>query len=191
MIFPVFAGLLIIQHLLARPEQWPQVDTSTRRRLQHGGALFGGLAAGFGSLMLVYAVWGGLGDFVSHYFFSSAGWQYVGGSTDFSGKISRLGDGFLRLWEYLALPSVLALTTCRGSLREHRGHPLDLRGVLTAHFWMSFVGIALGFRFFKSYYCSCCPPPCGSPPTRGALVRWMRPEPRLQVGSGAMAWSCS
>ncbi|MFN3197634.1 MAG: ArnT family glycosyltransferase [Bradymonadia bacterium] len=194
-IFPVFAGLLIIQHLLARPEQWPQIDTSTRRRLQHGGALVGGLAAGFGSLMLVYAVWGGLGDFVGHYFFSSAGWQYVGGSTDFSGKISRLGDGFLGLWEYLALPSALALTTLVGARSgSTEGTPWTFRGVLlTAHFWMSFVGIALGFRFFKSYYLQLLPAAVWiAAHPEGALVRWMRPElwrgsRGFKLGQGALA----
>lgn len=194
-LFPVFALIILMERWLARPDHWPTLPESDRRRWYQGGALIAGLALGFGSLIAVYMVWGGADQFIRHYFFSDAGWQYVGGSTDASGKLSRLGDGFLGLWEYLALPSILALTTLVGARAgSTTGTPWTVRGVLlTAHFWMSFIGAALGFRFFKSYYLQLLPAAVWiAAHPEGALVRWMRPalwqgSLRHKIGQGAVA----
>ncbi|MEZ4464247.1 MAG: hypothetical protein R3F43_06955, partial [bacterium] len=67
----------------------------------------------------------------------------------------RIGDGLLGFWEYMAVPTVLAVAT---PLLARRGEALTVRGlVLAGHFALSCVGAMVGFRFFQSYYLQILP----------------------------------
>ncbi|MCB9546381.1 MAG: glycosyltransferase family 39 protein [Myxococcales bacterium] len=150
-LFPLFFWVLLARHF-PRPAGWaPGVD-----RLRGALALGAGLVVGFGTLGLYYLSVGELGTWIQHYFFSSGGWRYAAQTgLDAGEKAVRVGDGVLGFWEYMAVPSVLALAT---PLLARRGEALTVRGLfLAGHFALSFVGVAVGFRFFKSYYLQVLP----------------------------------
>lgn len=168
-LFPVFAGLLIIAPRLTRPEGW----AAPRRLKQTALTLGAGLAIGFTPMVLYYLVNGAFTEFVSQYFFNKSGWKYVGGELDWADKIPRIGDGFLGFWEYMALPSLLMVMSVAASYRP--GDKPSLRGTLLGgHFWLSFVGASLGFRFFKGYYLQLLPAAVwiAAHPS-GPVTRWL------------------
>ncbi len=187
-LFPLFLVVLLYRRWV-RPDGW--ADAPPRRRAT--GLLFLGLAAGFGTLMAYYLAHGALGTFVHDYFFSEGGWRYAAqGRLGWGEKLPRVGDGFLGFWEYMATPSLLAAMTLVGAYRP--GRPWTLRGALLGgHFWLSFLGAALGFRFFKGYYLQVLPAAAWiAAHPDGALTRWLRAEAwtgpaRRRAGAAAVA----
>ena len=167
-LFPLFALLIVAAPLLDRNERW-----RAHRRPWHRLLYFmGGLALGFAPLMAYYAYRGHLGDFISHYFFSEVGWQYVKGSLTWAERTVRIGDGFLGFAEYMALPTLLAVLSVAAGGFHRRW---SARGVfLCGHFWLSFVGAALGLRFFKGYYLQILPAAVWiAAHPDGVLHRWL------------------
>ncbi len=153
LLFPLFAGLLLWAWWQARR----QGDVgAARRHWWAGWAFAGGLALGFAPLALRYAAAGELSAFVQHYAFSRGGWQYVQGELTWADRWPRLWDGVLGFGEYLALPSLLAGASLAGALLR-RQRPGPVAALLAGHLALSFVGAALGFRFFKSYYLQLLP----------------------------------
>lgn len=155
MLFPVFAGLLVLPWLLKRlerPAGWAPAGNPLRTLLWFGG----GLALGFAPLMGWYLAHGELGTFMDHYFFSKGGWKYMKGELTWADRWPRLGDGLRGLFEFMALPTALALAAWAAALVKRRA--ITWRGLLLlGHAIMSFVGASLGFRFFKSYYLQLLP----------------------------------
>lgn len=180
LLFPLFVVLLMWAHRLERPDGWAPRPPRGRTL-----ALFAaGLAVGFAPIILYYLFSGGLGamsTFIGNYFFSEGGWRYVQGELGWDEKLPRLGDGFLGLWEFMAVPSLLTALTLIGARRAGAG-TLTWRGVLLGgHFWMSFAGAALGFRFFKGYYIQLLPAAAWiAAHPDGPITRWLRREPWAQ-----------
>ncbi len=165
-LFPLFFAGIFVQRWISWPEDWEGFP-DWRRSV---GFLFGGLALGFAPIFLWYASQGGLRGFLDSYAFSKDGWRYVKGSQGLSERMARLGDGLLGFFEYVALPTVLASFTavmaCRPSSKW------TARGIfLTVFLLLSFVGAALGLRFFKGYYLHVLP----------ALV-WIAAHPKGPIG---------
>lgn len=172
-IFPLFALLVALWPRLHRPDGW----RGPAHRIHALGAFAGGLALGFAPLMIWSAAHGGLGEFVRHYFFSESGWRYVAKvELDWSDKLPRIGDGFLGFWAYMAVPAVLAAFTLAATLADGEARKPGVRGVLLGgHFWLSFLGAALGFRFFKGYYLQVLPAAVWlAAHPRGPITRWFR-----------------
>ena len=167
-LFPLVAFVIAMGPRLEMPDGW--VGVSRRPGLI---AFFGGLAAGFAPMGLYYLIQGGFVDaYIRDYFLSESGWRYVKGDLDLGAKIERIGHGFLGLWEYMALPALLAALSM-ASMRARAGW--TARGVLLAgHFWLSFAGAALGFRFFKGYYLQVLPAAAWlAAAPDGPLARWL------------------
>jgi hypothetical protein len=104
-----------------------------------------------------------------------AGTTCKGQEVAIEGKIDRLEDGLLGLYKYMALPMLLA-TISVGSLviSRHRKTGL-LSTLLGLHLLMSFVGAALGFRFFKGYYLQLLPAAAWlAAHSEGPLMRLLR-----------------
>ena len=167
-LFPLLAVLLLVAPLLDCNERWRAHGRPWRKLLW----FLGGLALGFAPLLAYYAYRGHLGAFISHYFFSEVGWQYVKGALTWGERLSRVGDGFLGFWEYMALPTLLAVLSVAAGGFHRRW---TARGVLLGgHFWMSFVGAALGLRFFKGYYLQILPAAVWiAAHPDGVLHRWL------------------
>ncbi len=186
-LFPLFVVLLVVQRL-ARPEGWAPPPDRRRALLMLGA----GLAAGFSTLGLYYLAQGEPWAFVRHYFFSEGGWRYAAqGGLSWGEKLPRLGDGFLGFWEYMATAALLAGLALVGAYRP--GRPWTLRGALLGgHFWLSFLGAAVGFRFFKGYYLQVLPAAVWlAAHPDGALTRWLRRAawqgtPRRRLGAAAV-----
>jgi hypothetical protein len=160
MIFPVYAGLLILPWLLKnleRPVGWAPARAPHRTLLWFGL----GLGLGFAPIMIWYGVHGELGTFMDHYFFSKGGWKYMKGELGWADRLPRIGDGLRGFFEYMAVPTALALFAVIGGVSE-RGRTwrqrITWRGLLLLGLTgMSFVGASLGFRYFKSYYLQMLP----------------------------------
>lgn len=161
-LFPLFAALLLIGPRLARPEGWAE-PVPWRKGL---AALFGGLAIGFSPIALLG---GDAIEFGRHYFFSEGGWRYLKGELDWGDKLARVGDGVLGLWEYMATVTLLAAATAVMVCRT-----LTWRGALLGgHLVLSFIGAAIGFRFFKGYYLQLLPAAVWvAAHSEGPLTRW-------------------
>ena len=87
---------------------------------------------------------------------SSSGWRYLKGQLSLGEQLLRLGDGFQGLWAYLATPTLLASFTLFQRCQNPK--PATVRTVFVAMFLaMSFIGAALGLRFFKGYYLQVLP----------------------------------
>ena len=127
------------------PRVWPRLF-----------ALGGGLVLGFVPISAFYAAKGHLNDFLLHYFLSPGGWRYVKGELGWDDRMVRLYDGLLGFWEFMAVPTwllVVALVAAQIARPGFTGRGLFLAG----HFALSFLGAALGFRFFKGYYLQILP----------------------------------
>ncbi|MCC6746602.1 MAG: glycosyltransferase family 39 protein [Deltaproteobacteria bacterium] len=149
---PLFAGVLFLGPALEAPVGWARLP-----RLRSLVAFFGGIALGFVPIGLYYLVNGGLSEFVRTFFFSEAGWRYVGGELELKAKFERMEDGFLGFWEYMALPTLLAcMTLASAPIARRRGWSL-LGTLLGAHLLMSFLAVAIGFRFYMGYYLQALP----------------------------------
>lgn len=169
-LFPVFVAMPLLAPYLEWPEDWaqPSADWADRRRAMY--ALFGGLAIGFGPIMFWYLIHGELITFIKFYFFSSSGWSYLAGTLGWKAKWLRIEDGFAGLLVFMGTPILLAAASFFAAGRPRLG----ARGVLLgSFFWLSFLGMALGLRFFQHYYLQVLPAavliaamPCG------ALLRW-------------------
>ncbi len=177
LVFPVFVALLALSPRLRAPEGW--TPPAPRRALP---AFAGGLALGFAPIMAFYAAHGALGEFVSQYFFSRSGWRYAAAQIAWDERVVRFGDGLLGLWEFTALPVLLAALTIAAITPG--GRP-GLRGwLLAGHLAASFAGAAVGFRFYKGYYVQLLPALAWlAAHPRGPLLRWFDgaswPRPRL------------
>jgi hypothetical protein len=170
MIFPLYLALIIFGPKLSFPLGFAPLG---RSRALIG--YLGGVVLGFVPIALFYLIKGGIGTFISDYFFSGSGWRYVGGELDFHDKWVRLADAFLGFWEFMFLPTLLALMTlARSSTSPRRGETL-VGILLGGHFLLSFVGISLGFRFFKGYYLQALPAAAllAAHP-RGPLLGWFQ-----------------
>lgn len=171
MIVPLFGLVLLAGPLLRAPAGW-HPPTRWRGTL----AFSAGVAIGFLPMSIYYLIHGGLGTFVGHYLGSSAGWEYVRGQeVDWSGKLDRLEDGVYGLFEYMALPTVLAaIAAASNTLRRDRGWTL-IGVLLGGHVLMSFVGASLGFRFYKGYYLQILPAAAWlAASTEGPVLRWFQ-----------------
>ncbi len=162
-LFPVFATLLVLAPRLEWPQDWAE-PLPWKRALP---ALFGGLALGFSPIVLLG---GDAIEFGRHYFFSEGGWRYLKGELDWGDKLLRVGDGVLGLWEYMATASLLAAVAVMMAARQ-----MTWRGALLGgHLAFSFLGAAIGFRFFKGYYLQLLPAVVWIAAHReGALTRWL------------------
>jgi len=161
-LFPIFALIPLLHRWANWPEHWLGFGDARKAVI----ALFSGLGVGFAPIMIWYASQGALVPFVKSYFFSESGWKYVKGDAELWDQTLRIGDGFLGFAEYIATPTLLATVAIFMVVRP--GSPLTARGVfLAAHLGMSFIGAALGLRFFKGYYLQTLP----------ALV-WISAHPR-------------
>lgn len=178
---PVFLALLLVGSRLPRPDDWAPA-MRVRPALMW---FFGGLAAGFAPIMLYYLARGELGAFVANYFFSEGGWKYAGSPLSMSEKPGRVGDGFLGFFEYMATATGLAILTVAAALRSPRQR-WGVRAVfLSGHFWLSFLGAAVGLRFFKGYYLQVLPAAAwiAAHPS-GALRRWLDAETWQGIRAG-------
>lgn len=185
-LFPLFALLIVAWPRLRAPDGW----RGPPRRIPALAAFGGGLALGFAPILVHAAAHGGLGDVVRHYFLSESGWRYVADSPlSAMDKLVRVGDGVLGFWEYMALPTVLAGLTALHTLASGEARRLGVRGVLLAgHFGLSFVGAALGFRFFKGYYLQILPAAVWlAAHPRGPLVGWWPPY-RIKLRWRTLLW---
>ncbi|MEE2789897.1 MAG: glycosyltransferase family 39 protein [Myxococcota bacterium] len=134
------------------PDGWMTIEHRGRAAM----ALLVGLVIGFAPIFLWYLSRGQLWSFCEQYFFSSSGWSYLKGELSFSERLLRLGDGFQGLWAYVATPTLLASFAIMYRVRQPQH--LTIRSVFVASFLaMSFIGAALGLRFFKSYYLQVLP----------------------------------
>lgn len=146
-LFPVFFAGIFLQRWLPWPHDWKSFDHWQKPV----AGLFGGLALGFAPIIIWYTSQGALGGFLDSYAFSKDGWRYVKGSQGIGERLSRVGDGLLGFAEYVALPTLLASFTALMALRPRT--EWSARGVfMVAFLGFSFVGAALGLRFFKGYY---------------------------------------
>ena len=170
-LFPAFAVAVFLVHKLRAPSGW--ASPRLKLAIPAAGA---GLALGFGTLILYYATQGHAGDFVKHYFFSEGGWRYAAGELTWADRWPRLGDGFLGFWEYMAVPTALMGLTL--ALVWRPKHAITWRGVLlAAHLACSFLGAAVGFRFFKGYYLQLLPAAVWiAAHPDGPLLRWWSRE---------------
>lgn len=151
---PCLGGLLLLWPRLGRPEGW----AAPRPWPALFGMAAGGLAA-FGMLGAYYVARGDLMAYVRTYFLAEAGWHYVAGTLGWNDKLGRVGEGVWGLWEFLALPTSLAVLGVIATLRSGpEARRPSLRGVLLgAHLVFSFLGASIGFRYFKSYYLQVLP----------------------------------
>jgi hypothetical protein len=146
-LFPLFAFAPFIGRYLAWPDEWVGFFKPRRTLVVFGF----GLAIGFSPIMAWYLIQGELSTFVGSYFFSESGWKYVQGSTSWSDRIARVGDGLLGFGMYVATPTLLAVMAIAGSVRASSCWTAP--GLfLAGHLGLSFVGASLGLRFFKGYY---------------------------------------
>ncbi len=168
MIVPLFGLVLLLGPWLSPPAHWRPPS-----RWRGVFAFSAGVFIGFLPISVYYLIHGGFGTFAGHYFGSSAGWEYVQGEVDWSGKIDRLEDGVLGLFKFMALPTLLAaIGAASSTLRRDRGWTI-LGVLLGGHVLMSFVGVSLGFRFYKGYYLQLLPATCWlAAHPQGPLLRW-------------------
>lgn len=166
---PVFLALLVLGPRLPRPDDWAPAP----RVLPALGWFFGGLALGFAPILGWYAAHGELGRFIANYFFSEGGWKYAGSPLPLGEKPGRVADGLQGFFEYLATATLAAILTVAAALRSPR-EKWGVRAVfLTGHFWLSFLGAAVGLRFFKGYYLQVLPAAAWiAAHPKGALWRW-------------------
>ncbi|MGC6417932.1 MAG: ArnT family glycosyltransferase [Bradymonadia bacterium] len=152
LIFPLLVCLPFISQFASWPNGWAGIARPKKAL----GAFMGGLAIGFAPILIWYASQGALGQFVGAYFFSESGWKYVQGQVSWSARFLRIGDGFIGFAMYVATPALLAVLTASRLLTV--GTQWTARGIfLAAFFLLSFVGAALGLRFFKGYYLQVLP----------------------------------
>ncbi len=165
---PLFYLVAVLPRL-ERPEGWAPALPWRPTLLAFGA----GLSLGFAPILLFYLAHGELVPFVEHYFFSKGGWRYVAGEVDTWGKVLRLGDGFLGFFEYMATATVLSIMTLAAAVWPKQRWTVP--GVLLAgHFWLSFAGAALGFRFFKGYYLQILPAAAWiAAHPNGPITRWL------------------
>lgn len=152
----------------------------------------GGVLLGFVPLVTYYLVHGGLTVFFEHYFMSSAGWEYLRGQeVSWSGKLDRFEDGLYGLWEYLALPMLLVAMAAT-SIPLRRRWRVSASGLLLGLlFVFSFIGVSLGFRFYKGYYLQLLPAAAWlAAHPRGPLLRWFDRSlwPRAGAAWGRVGW---
>ena len=177
-LFPLFVLLLLLRPWLPGHGERADAADGDRPALtpQRGLiALAAGLVIGFAPMGIYYLAQGGFHAYVEDYFMSQAGWRYMKGDLDWADKWPRIKDGFLGLWEYMAVPSLLAAF---GMVAARAKAGWTFRGTLLGgHFWLSFLGAALGLRFFKGYYLQLLPAAVWlAAHPDGALVRWLRRE---------------
>lgn len=175
-IVPLFGLILLAGRFLPAPGGWRPPS-----RWRGVFAYSGGVLLGFLPIVIYYLVQGGFTDFAAHYFGSGAGWEYLRGEeVGKVGKLLRLEDGILGIFEFMALPAVLALMTAAAlPLSPRRGWGL-LGALLGLHLLMSFVGAALGFRFYKGYYLQLLPAAAWlAAHPAGPVLRWFAPHQRL------------
>ena len=168
-IVPLFGAVLLFAPYLPGPPGWAPLR---RWRSLLGFSL--GVAAGFAPILIYYWANDATGAFISHYFGSGAGWEYARGEeVDWAGKRLRLEDGVLGLWEFMALPSLLAVFSLFAiPAARQKGWRLFL-ALLGGHLLMSFIGAALGFRFYKGYYLQILPSAAWlAVHPDGLLLRW-------------------
>jgi hypothetical protein len=180
-LFPLFVLLIVFRSRFGRPQTWAPMMPTPRALL----ALGVGLALGFAPIMAWYASQGALGEFIDGYFLSGSGWKYAQAQLSLNGRVLRLGDGFMGFAEYMATPTLLAVVVILTALRSDR--KFTLRGILLAGLLgFGFLGIAIGFRFFKGYYLQLLPAMLWlAAHPDGPVSRWTRPEtwrgaPRLR-----------
>ena len=161
---PVYAAIAFAWPWLRPPEGF---TPGPRARGVLG--LAAGAVLGFVPLATWYAAHDGLGDFFGTFFLSEGGWKYARSPLDLTEKLVRLGDGVLGLWEYLALPSVLALGALRGWARRP-SRPGGVGALLLGVFAAGFLAAAVGFRFYKSYYLHVLPALALAAAAPGGLV---------------------
>ncbi|MCK5796827.1 MAG: glycosyltransferase family 39 protein [Deltaproteobacteria bacterium] len=183
MIVPLFGLILLLGPWLRAPGTWRPPS-----RVRGVFAFSLGVFLGFLPIAVYYLAHGALGAFVSQYFGSNAGWEYVQGEVNWSGKIDRLEDGVLGLFKFLVLPTMLAaMGAVSVTLRRNRGWTI-LGVLLGGHIFMSFVGASLGFRFYKGYYLQLLPAMAwlGAHP-EGPILRWFNRWTWPSSGSGQVA----
>lgn len=170
-LFPLYAALIWFSSMLGAPTTWARFD---RRHAML--AFFFGLAIGFVPIFSFYLAKGHAREFVMNYFFSQSGWRYVGGELSLGDKISRLEDAFTGFWQFMLLPTLLASMTLVASVgRPRRGDRLVL-SLLAGMFVLSFLGLSLGFRFYRGYYIQALPAlVLLSVHPEGPLFRWFAP----------------
>jgi len=180
---PVFAAVAFAWPWLTPPEGF---SPGPRARGVLGLAL--GAALGFAPLAAWYAAQGGLGDFLGTFFLSEGGWKYARSPLDWTEKLVRLGDGALGLWEYLALPSVLALGPLWGWARRP-SRPGAIGALLLGVFAAGFLAAAVGFRFYKSYYLHVLPAlALAAAAPDGLIDRALRRETWAPRAAGRARW---
>ena len=151
-LFPIFALVPLMGRWVIWPKDWVGIHQAKKAV----AALFIGLGIGFAPIMLWYASKGALSTFINSYFFSESGWKYVKGDSDLWDQVLRVGDGFLGFPEYVATPTLLATVAIFMAVRIDK--PWTGRGdFLASHLALSFIGAALGLRFFKGYYLQLLP----------------------------------
>jgi hypothetical protein len=153
--------------------RWSEHRKETIRALMAFG---GGVAAGFLPMMIFYLAHGQLSAWIESYFFSESGWRYVEGVMSADQRLDRLGDGLVGLWIHLGTalalaliallsgrtskPSIETLLASKGSTPQVDSTASILsasRRILWALLFFSFIGTALGWRFFKGYYLQMLP----------------------------------
>ena len=176
-LFPLYLVVLAALPHLSLPEGWARPRP---RRWMLG--YLGGLAAGFVPIGLFYLVqkgFGGLYLFIRHFFFSSAAWRYVSGELEWTDKVLQLEDAFTGFYEFLLLPTILACLTIVAVPQVRRRGWAVLGLLLGGHFLLSFIGLSLGFRFYKGYYLHALPAAAWlAAHADGPLLRWFNPDTR-------------
>lgn len=178
-LFPIFPLVLWLAPRLGLPPRWRLL----RREGQHRRAIYaflGGLAVGFGALGVYFLAAAGLEGvwaYVKHFFLSGAGWRYVGGELDATDKFYRLEDAFTGFYQFMLLPTVLACLTIVSVPQERRRGWALLGLLLGGHLLLSFVGLSLGFRFYKGYYLHALPAAAWLAAHQdGPILRWFHPR---------------
>ncbi|MFH1132503.1 MAG: glycosyltransferase family 39 protein, partial [Pseudomonadota bacterium] len=146
LIAPFYALILVFDAHLKRPDDW--------RAAKKNAPLFYliGVVLGFLPVVLYYAIKGGLVSFIYQFFFSYSGWESLAGEGNWNAKLLRLFDGFNGLWEFLAIPTLLAcLSFVSLPLRRHGVWTL-MNAFLVSHFLVGAFCLVLGFRFVESHY---------------------------------------
>lgn len=133
-------------------------------------AFGGGLLIGFSLIFTYYALRGELWESAGHFFFSKSGWSYLSndliskGTTELnqsnigSARLPRLWDGIVGLAYHVPLSGGLALITLLPHRRSNYKAQIQSKTILLwCLFGLSFLGAALGLRFFKGYYLQVLP----------------------------------
>lgn len=169
---PAFVIVLALLPLLRRPSGWPAIPA--RRAL---AAYVVGGVLGLLPIATFYLIHGQLDALLHHFFMSEGGWDYVRGEVDWSGRWDRLEDGVLGLWEYLALPALLAALSLAALPLRRGGSLTAVEVLLICHLAFDALAASVGFRFYKSYYQQLMPPlALLAAHPQGVLQRWFRPS---------------